>query len=208
MKPNTDVAQGIQYNLPQAVPTSAKLAPPAQIAPLALGEHGLLRLLQQADGPALLQMELANRAWFERYIAPREEGFYSEAGVEAHIAQFLREFAQGRILPLVLLNHGGEICGRANLHEIDGRSAKLGYRLAQQVCGRGLATRIALHLCELARHPYALQALHTSVAAQNLASVRVLQKCGFIHQGQADKPAMLRTGPLLCEKYLLSFAQA
>ena len=99
----------------------------------------VLRLLQANDGAALLAFEQENRAWFERFIASRGDFFYWPDGIQTHIAQCLTEFAQGHMQPMVLVDAAGQICGRANLHAISRQDAKLGYRLAQSVCGQGLA---------------------------------------------------------------------
>lgn len=143
-----------------------------------------IRTLCQADASELLAFELDNRLWFERHIEPRHPTFYTLHGVSSHIAEYLEAHARGKWHPCVIL-HGDDIVGRANLKDIDAASAsaEVGYRIAEHAAGKGLATRAVQHLIELARSQWQLARLKADVTANNAASGRVLEKCGFV-QGQ------------------------
>lgn len=170
-----------------------------------LGTRFTLRLLQANDGAALLAFEQENRAWFEQFIASRGDFFYWSEGIQAHIAQCLAEFAQGRMQPMVLLDAAGKIYGRANLHAISPQDAKLGYRLAQSVCGQGLAYTCAQYLVKDAQQIWQLPQLRAFAAIDNFASARVLQKLGFIRLGAAAQTSQLIRGSVPCDAYLLRF---
>lgn len=140
-----------------------------------------IRTLQIEDAAQLLRFEIDNRAWFERHIEPRGDAFYSEAGVRAHIAEFLDAFARGTRHPCVIVDADGAVIGRANLKEIDHQAgaAEVGYRIAASHAGQGLATAAVRHLVALARAHWRLEHLHAYVLNANLASARVLEKCLF-----------------------------
>ena len=191
MKPGTD-----SIELGHLIATPSKLQN-------SIKEELVLRLLQANDGAALLAFEQENRAWFERFIASRGDFFYWTDGIQAHIAQCLAEFAQGHMQPMVLLDAAGKIYGRVNLHAISPQDAKLGYRLAQSVCGQGLAYACAQHLLTDAQQIWQLPQLRAFVAVDNFASKRVLQKLGFIHLGAATKTSQLTRGSVPCDAYLL-----
>jgi RimJ/RimL family protein N-acetyltransferase len=58
----------------------------------------------------------------------------------------------------------------------------IGYWVAREFWGRGLATTgLAELLAELRERP-----LHALVSTDNRASIRVLEKCGFVEVGPAD----------------------
>jgi RimJ/RimL family protein N-acetyltransferase len=58
----------------------------------------------------------------------------------------------------------------------------IGYWVAREFWGRGLATAgLAELLTELRERP-----LHALVSTDNVASIRVLEKCGFVEVGPAD----------------------
>lgn len=147
-----------------------------------------IRTLNRDDAERLLQFEQDNRRWFERHIEPRETAFYSAAGVRAHIDEFLAAHANGTRHPCVVVDGTGAIIGRANLKDIDraAGTAEVGYRIAEAWAGQGVASAAVRHLVELARTAWGLRSLDACVAARNLASARVLEKCAF-------RPAPLQT---------------
>jgi ribosomal-protein-alanine N-acetyltransferase len=141
-----------------------------------------IRTLQSIDAEALLTFERDNREWFERHIDPRDSAFYSVQGVTDHIAAYLSEFAAGTWHPFVIEDLGGRIIGRANLKGIDTsqRSAEVGYRIAQNACGQGLATLAVKHLIQEAQLRWNLKQLVANVYAGNTGSAKVLDRCGFL----------------------------
>lgn len=143
-----------------------------------------IRTLRADDAAALLAFEIANRAWFERHIEPRGPAFYCPQGVAAHIAGYLAGYAQGTWHPFVLEDAAGDIVGRANLKDIDraAGTAEIGYRIAQDACGRGLATMAVRHLVLQAASRWQLTQLVANVYADNLGSRKVLERCGFGHR--------------------------
>ncbi|MBZ5487339.1 GNAT family N-acetyltransferase [Halomonas aquamarina] len=135
-------------------------------------------LLTPEDAFELLAFETAERAWFEQHIEARKEQFYSSHGVSQHIIDCLALNAQGRMSPL-LIRHKGVLIGRANLRDIDGENASIGYRLAACACGQGIAQKALKHLMKEARCMYGLETLTAVVSVENQASRRVLEKAGF-----------------------------
>ena len=140
-----------------------------------------IRTLQTADAEALLAFEAANRRWFEQYLEARAPEFYTLPGVALHIASYLDDYRHGRMHPCVLLDDAGAIIGRANLRHIDAAAghAEVGYRIAADQIGRGLASSALRHLQQLAQTEFALKQLRAWISSENLASVRVIEKCGF-----------------------------
>jgi ribosomal-protein-alanine N-acetyltransferase len=140
-----------------------------------------IRTLQRSDAEALLSFEIDNREWFERHIDSRGSQFYSVQGVSEHISACLSDFAAGLWHPFILEEPGGKIVGRANLKGIDSaeRSAEVGYRIAQRACGQGLATLAVQHLIQQAQSVWSLKQLVAEVYVANVASAKVLKRCGF-----------------------------
>ena len=143
-----------------------------------------IRTLQADDVEALLAFELENRDWFERHIDSRGSAFYSVQGITTHISAFLNGFATGNWHPFVIEDPQGRIIGRANLKDIDraGFRAEVGYRIAEEACGQGLATRALEHLIRVAQTQWKLRELVASVYASNLGSAKVLERCGFTRE--------------------------
>jgi ribosomal-protein-alanine N-acetyltransferase len=78
------------------------------------------------------------------------------------------------------------VLGRFNLVNIEDRTAELGYRVAQHVAGRGVATATVRNLCQLAATRHGLRTLRAATSHENAASQKVLTKAGFVPVGPAD----------------------
>jgi RimJ/RimL family protein N-acetyltransferase len=80
-----------------------------------------------------------------------------------------------------VIDVAGEAAGHVLSWSADGRRY-IGYWLAREYWGRGLATAaLAEFVRELPQRP-----LHALVSTDNPASIRVLEKCGFVQVGPAD----------------------
>ncbi|WP_426071076.1 GNAT family N-acetyltransferase [Janthinobacterium sp. DSP2-3-3] len=157
-----------------------------------------IRTLRPDDAVPLLAFEQANRAWFERHIDPRPDDFYSIEGIQAHVAQFLGEHQQGRLHPCVIVDEHGELIGRANLKDINRKQgvAEVGYRIGELQAGKGLATAALRHLITLAQDEWRLASLCAYAIDGNVASMRVLERCGF-EQGTAAPAIAIVAGKVV-----------
>src|SRR6266496_2464990 len=96
-----------------------------------------LQRLHVDHAPAVLDFELANRAYFAASISDRGDEFY-EHFTERHQAVLTQQQA-GVGAYHVLVAEDGSVLGRFNLHFVEDGCAELGYRVAQHAAGRGLA---------------------------------------------------------------------
>ena len=151
-----------------------------------------LQRLDAGHAPAVLAFELANRAYFAASISDRGDDFFDRF-TERYDA-VLAEQETGTCAFYVLVAEDGSILGRFNLFEIEDHTAELGYRVAQHVAGRGVATAAVRELCRLAADRHGLRTLRAATAHQNAASQKVLTKAGFVPVGPAD-PAHLGGKP-------------
>lgn len=142
-----------------------------------------LQRLRADHGQAVLSFELANRDYFALSISDRGDDFYRQF-TERHAA-LLAEQAAG-ISAFYLLVDEGAVLGRFNLYDIKDATASLGYRVAEHVAGRGMATAAVLEVCRLAVAQHGLRALTAGTSSENVASQRVLIKAGFVPVGPAD----------------------
>ena len=94
----------------------------------------------------------------------------------------------------VLVAEDGSVLGRFNLIFVEDGTATLGYRVAQHVAGRGVATATVRELCRLAAARHGLRTLRAATSRENVASQKVLAKAGFVPVGPAD-PADLGGKP-------------
>lgn len=143
-----------------------------------------LQRLRADHAPAVLAFELANRAYFAAWISDRGDEYYDQFN-ERHSA-LLAEQEAGTGAFHVLVAEDGSVIGRFNLIFVGDGTAELGYRVAQQVAGRGIATAAVRELCQVAALHYGLRTLRAATSRQNAASQAVLTKAGFAPAGPAD----------------------
>ena len=151
-----------------------------------------LQQLHAGHAPAVLAFELANRAYFAASISDRGDEFYHQF-TERHSA-LLAEQEAGICACYVLVAGDSSVLGRFNLYRFEDGTAELGYRVAQHVAGRGVATATVRELCRLAAARHGLRTLRAATAHQNISSQKVLTKAGFVPVGPAD-PADLGGKP-------------
>jgi ribosomal-protein-alanine N-acetyltransferase len=151
-----------------------------------------LQRLDADHAPAVLAFELANRAYFSASISDRGDEFFDQF-TDRHNA-LLAEQEAGTCAFYVLVAEDGSVLGRFNLYGLEDGTAKLGYRVAQHVAGRGVATASVRELCRLAAARHGLRTLRAATARENAASLKVLTKAGFVPVGPAD-PADLGGKP-------------
>jgi [ribosomal protein S5]-alanine N-acetyltransferase len=151
-----------------------------------------LEQLHAGHAPAVLAFELANRAYFAASISDRGDDFFDQ--FTDRYNALLAEQEAGICAFYVLVAEDGSVLGRFNLFGIGDRTAKLGYRVAQHVAGRGVATATVRELCRLAPSRHGLRTLRAAAARENAASQKVLTKAGFVLAGPAG-PADLGGKP-------------
>ena len=147
-----------------------------------------LQRLHPGHAQAVLAFELANRSYFAAFISDRGDEFFDQF-TERHSA-LLAEQEAGAGAYYVLVAEDGSVLGRFNLVLAGDGTAELGYRVAQHVAGRGLATATVRELCRLAAARHGLRTLRAATSRENTASQKVLTKAGFVPVGPAD-PAQL-----------------
>jgi ribosomal-protein-alanine N-acetyltransferase len=143
-----------------------------------------LKRLHAGDAPAVLAFELVNRAYFAASVSDRGDEFFDQFA--DRYAALLAEQEAGIGAFYVLVAEDGAVLGRFNLYDFEDGAARLGYRVAQQVAGRGVATAAVRELCQLAAARHGLRMLRAATSRDNAASQKVLAKAGFVPVGPAD----------------------
>jgi ribosomal-protein-alanine N-acetyltransferase len=143
-----------------------------------------LQRLRASHAAAVLAFELANRGYFATFISDRGDAFFDHFSEQYHA--LLAEQEAGTCACYVLVGEDGTVLGRFNLYDLRDGTAELGYRVAQHVAGRGVATAAVQELCRLAAARYGLRTLRAATTYDNVASQKVLAKTGFVPAGPAE----------------------
>ena len=143
-----------------------------------------LERLRPDHEAAVLDFEVANRAYFAESVSDRGDDFYEEFA-ERYRA-LLAEQGAGLCVFHVFVDDDETVVGRFNLYDLVDGTAEVGYRVAQRVSGRGVATSGLRDLCRIAGEEYGLWTLRAATSNENVASQRVLVKAGFVAIGPAE----------------------
>ncbi|WP_257233963.1 GNAT family N-acetyltransferase [Streptomyces sp. JV178] len=142
-----------------------------------------LQRLQVGHAPAVLAFELANRAYFAASIPDRGDEFFDQ--FTDRYTALLAEQEAGVCAFYVLVDEDDSVVGRFNLYDLEDGTARLGYRVAERVAGRGVATAAVRELCRTATATHGLRELRAATSHENAASRSVLIKAGFVPVGPA-----------------------
>jgi RimJ/RimL family protein N-acetyltransferase len=128
----------------------------------------VLRDVVEADIPVFFEHQLDPEATRMAAFPSRDR--------EAFTAHWLRTLAREDATTKTVLCDG-EVAGNIGCWS-DGERRLVGYWIGREFWGRGLATQALAELVAAEPRP-----LHAWVVAGNVASIRVLEKCGFVRVG-------------------------
>ena len=161
-----------------------------------------LRWPRAADAPAIAR--IASRPEVAEMTA-RIPHPYPPGAAEAFVLDARTRNASGLAIQLVAaLNRGNrDVIGSFSVQAGPAGEAELGYMVAPDWAGQGLATEAVQALLDAVFGLAAVGSVVARVRVVNPASRRVLVKCGFAYEGAglADQPA--RGGPLPVEHFRL-----
>ncbi|KAA9005468.1 GNAT family N-acetyltransferase [Paenibacillus spiritus] len=153
------------------------------------GPHIKVREITPDEAPALLELQLENRDWFERFSPARAPGFYTLE----HQLQLIRKQEEARRQDQayefgIFTNTGGRLIGTISLFQIRRgplQSALIGYDLSRACNGKGYTTEAVRLLVDCGFRRLGLHRIEAGVMPHNIASIRVLEKSGFQKEGLA-----------------------
>jgi ribosomal-protein-alanine N-acetyltransferase len=131
----------------------------------------------------------ADPEWARYLPVPQQ---YTPADAEKFIAgQVLRD---REVHPAWAVEHAGAVIGGINLRfPVDHYVAEMGYGIARNYWGRGLATEAARAVMAAAFAAYpSLHRIRAMVDARNLGSLRVMEKLGMVREGVLRQNRLVR----------------
>lgn len=149
----------------------------------------LVRPATEADAEALAAAYRRSREHLRPWEPRRPESFFTTEGQLARLHEQAAEQRAGRVAAWLLVV-GAEIAGGVTLSGIvrgPFLSAHLGYWMAADQTGRGLATAAVRAVCRAADRELGLHRVQAATLLHNVRSQRVLAKCGFEAIGTADR---------------------
>ena len=137
-----------------------------------------------ADAPRLA--ELANN---EKVSINLRDGFpnpYTLTDAE----KFIDIFTKHDPPQVFAIEYNGEYVGNIGLHpgvDVYRKSAEIGYFLGEPFWGKGIMTQAVKQIVEYGFANLDIVRIHTGIFEYNIASQRVLEKCGFKKEAVFEK---------------------
>jgi ribosomal-protein-alanine N-acetyltransferase len=150
-----------------------------------------IRLLSVDDAPAMLDLQLENKAFFEKFAMERNSDYYTLENIQKR----LKMFAENAKLDEdyffgIFTNDSSRLIGTINLFAImrgSIQSAFVGYFLDEKHNGKGYTTEAVKLIVKYAFDELKLHRVEAGVMPHNTGSIRVLEKAGFEKEGLARK---------------------
>ena len=151
-----------------------------------------LRDLRRRDARAWREVRARNSAWLTPWEATVPPGTDEQVPSFAQmVARFRAEARAGRTMAWAMTLDGSLIgqltVGGITLGSL--RSASVGYWIDSAVAGRGLTPMAVAMACDHCFSTVRLHRIEIVIRPENAASLRVVEKLGFRHEGQ--RPAYL-----------------
>lgn len=145
----------------------------------------VVRTLRRSDEREWLALRQANRNWLRAWEATVPGGAHRSVTFAAYVRGERRAHRRRTGFPMVV-EVGGQLVGRVALNRVEWgaeRGGSLGYWVAENVAGKGIApTAVAL----LAEYGFAqgLNRIEIAIRPENEASLRVVEKLGVREEGR------------------------
>ncbi len=138
--------------------------------------------MQEADLPILFEHQLDPEANRIGAFVPRDQ--------QAFMAHWARMLADETVLKKTVLADGA-VAGNVVSFVNGAGEREVGYWIGREFWGKGIATAALSQFLDHIR----TRPLHGHVAKRNVASIRVLEKCGFEMYGEEDDRFVLQLEP-------------
>jgi ribosomal-protein-alanine N-acetyltransferase len=149
-----------------------------------------IRPLEAADLPALVEARVRNREFLTEWEPTRDESFFTPAGQARELALDDAAWRTATGFPFAILDasENDRLIGRVALANVVRglwQNATLGYWVSQEAGSRGHATAAVGLVLQFAFEVAGLHRVQPAIMPRNARSKRVVEKCGFRHEGVA-----------------------
>ncbi|MCW3071514.1 MAG: N-acetyltransferase [Bacteroidetes bacterium] len=167
-------------------------------------DNYMLRPLQLADAPQLLQLIAANRKRINNYLPKTAQAVYDKSSAKNYIREKLKNEKEKREFCFLIIDQDKqEPCGAVFLKNFEWSVPKceLGYFIDKEYEGRGVTSGAIKVIISYCFEVLLLNKLFLRSATDNEGSKRVAEKNGFIEEGVLRKDFMTLKGELIDVMY-------
>lgn len=154
------------------------------------GENIYIRPFLTEDAEELLELQLKNRDFFEKFSMDRNQEFYTVETQLKRIKQSEEDRKNDEGYNFGIFKHDDRLIGTINLFQVLRgaiQGAFIGYFLDKEYNGKGYTTEAAKLVVDYAFNELKLHRIEAGVMPHNIGSIRVLEKAGFHKEGISVK---------------------
>jgi [ribosomal protein S5]-alanine N-acetyltransferase len=154
------------------------------------GQNIYIRQLNIDDAEDLLQLQVENKDFFEKYAMERSPDFYTLESQLKRLQMMDENAKQDLDYFFGIFTNENSLIGTINLFAVMRgfiQSAFVGYFLDQRHNGKGYTTEAVKLIVKYSFEELKLHRVEAGVMPHNIGSIRVLEKAGFEKEGLARK---------------------
>jgi ribosomal-protein-alanine N-acetyltransferase len=161
----------------------------AERADLAVqGDRLLLRPPRLDDFAAWAALRALSRGFLQPWEPTWPADDLTRTAYRRRLARYQSEIERDEAYPFFVFDAGGQLLGGLNLTNVRrgaASMASLGYWMGQPHAGKGVMTEAVRMLAPFAARRLALRRIEAACLPENAASLRLLEKAGFLREGYA-----------------------
>jgi ribosomal-protein-alanine N-acetyltransferase len=155
------------------------------------GENIYLRFIELSDAGDLLNLNMKNRDFFKQFLTTRNDDYYTLEGQESRISNTIKGRENDEMYSFgVFLKDSDKLIGSIALSEVLRGAIQgcfVGYYLGQEHNGKGYMTEAVKLITKYAFEELKLHRIEAGVMPHNMASMKVLEKAGYVKEGISRK---------------------
>jgi ribosomal-protein-alanine N-acetyltransferase len=160
----------------------------AESIPILTGEGVMLRVPQMADFQAWSALRESSRAFLKPWEPTWPPDDVSRLAYRRRLKRYVRELEQDQAYPFFVFRSDGALVGGVTVSQIRrgvAQTCSIGYWMGQSYAGRGLMTAAVNALKPFVFEGLKLRRIEAACLPRNAASIRLLEKTGFVREGYA-----------------------
>ena len=149
-----------------------------------------LVVLEPSDSGTLHAYYGENREHLAPWEPRRDDAFYTPEHIRDLVAERYRAYVDCTSLHLCALDADARMVAECNFTNVvrgPFEACTLGFSVAAASEGRGIMTAVVRKATEVVFAEYGLHRIMANYMPRNMASARVLEKCGFVREGFAKQ---------------------
>lgn len=157
----------------------------------------ILKVLDESHAAEVLAFYEKNKCFLKPWEAYRHEKFFTLETQRVHLRLDGIGMQKGDMVRYWIYEKGSkntDVMGTVSITNIIRgvfKSCYLGYKISEDKAGQGLMYEAVTAVVDLAFNQLKLHRIEANIMPHNIASIRMISKCGFVNEGLARKYLMI-----------------